>query len=506
MIMKLRLSDRARTKLAEKYLDLAERYPNFNWGPVRSFRRIRESQRRRAENAFQRSRAPEGAELSFLYFRLIEVFHLEDFGQLYSGLVRLLPGLVDHPIYESFSSDFAHRSQSLEGTSWEKVGYLTRDDAPVLATLDAHRKIPGLPEEVRSVAVEVYKVLPSIYAVTFDVYLNGTATERLNQLHDKRYLPAIRFHRTIPLKRLGGKVLLGGRSESNPNEAMEREILDWSDKLRSGVERCIRPYLRGYFSRQSAGGVARLPAVEVFALSGTPAEQEAFDRWASEARSWLNAFGLSRINRARRSGGIIFSEPREREGGQWPQRLVVLREESLRSIDLDEYEGDESSAIMEHTGESLDALTPAIVLKQYLAAIERQVEKLRTAALGSMRSSRGLNKYIGQGNRIHQESHLLDRLSMEFTQERPLLEHTTDGTDAEQRSIELRIEFLRRQLTYVSSTFSEYLALRNMTANYRLQWYVLVLSVIATVASVISVIVSWPNIKEFISDVFGITL
>jgi len=245
--MKLRLPEHIRARIAEKYLDWAEAFPGFNLGPARSLRIIREHHRSRSEDAFTRSRAPNQTTLKFSSIRLFEVFHLENFDQLYDGLVKLLPGLTESPVHKRFVSEFDHQSRSLSGTSWQKVGYLTRDRMPFLVGLDAHRKIPDLPEDVWLIEVDLHRILPSIFAVTLDVLLTDSATERLVEMQSRRYLPRILFHRIIPLKRLGQGIHLGGHSESNPEDEMKRVISGWLDKLRSEVERCIKPYLNGYF-------------------------------------------------------------------------------------------------------------------------------------------------------------------------------------------------------------------------------------------------------------------
>ena len=121
--MILRLPDHLRARLDQKYLDWAERLPPTNWEPVRTLRSMRERQKNNYEEAYKRSRPPEGLALNFSAFRLFEIFHLESFDQLYNGLVKLLPTLIDHPTRQGFSSDFRSQSQTLSGTSWQKLGY-----------------------------------------------------------------------------------------------------------------------------------------------------------------------------------------------------------------------------------------------------------------------------------------------------------------------------------------------------------------------------------------------
>jgi hypothetical protein len=165
---------------------------------------------------------------------------------------------------------------------------------------------------------------------------------------------------------------------------------------------------------------------------------------------------------------------------------------------------------------------------EYLQLIERTIEKIRTVAVRSMKSPQKFKLYLQQSIDIHQQSHLLDRLSLELADQRNLLEYEMKGLEAltssfpgqadvnlkdnALQSIDWTKDFLTRQLSYVRNAFSEFVALRNTSVNYSLQRYVLWLSVIATVASVIgtvaaiiSVIVSWTAVKQFLNEVMGIT-
>ena len=100
------MPDKIRVFLSKKYLDWAETLPKFNGSFVMNLQHIREHQRSRSEDEFKRSRPPEGTEIEHLYFRLIEIFHIEEFDKLLEGLIRLFPGLQDDCRNKDFSGDF----------------------------------------------------------------------------------------------------------------------------------------------------------------------------------------------------------------------------------------------------------------------------------------------------------------------------------------------------------------------------------------------------------------
>jgi predicted HTH domain antitoxin len=86
---------------------------------------------------------------------LLEEFHLESFPQLYDGLVKLLPGLIDHPMSRNFSSEFDLESRSLRMSSWGSIGYIFRDKKPFLVGFNVHKIIPDLPKEAWFIEVEL---------------------------------------------------------------------------------------------------------------------------------------------------------------------------------------------------------------------------------------------------------------------------------------------------------------------------------------------------------------
>jgi hypothetical protein len=524
--LKLRLPDQYQIKLGQKYLELAQKFPRIKWGPFESLRVIRHFQTTGSEDAYARSRAPEGAALEFSHFRLLEVFHLESFPQLYDGLVKLLPGLIDHPMSRNFSSEFDLESRSLRMTSWRSIGYVFRDKKPFLVGFDVHRIIPDLPKEVWFIEVELQKILPSIYVLSFDVYLTGSATDHLTEIQRRHHLPVIRFKRIIPLMKLGNTFHLGGHSESSARDEMEREILTWSDNLRDRVEQCFRPYLSGYFTNEKRGGEARLPAIEVYALTGAPEQKDKFVKWAESARFWLESFGLDHRMDMYSNESLSFSWPRENMfGGSWPNRLVISREPYLKTVKIDRYGNDEKAALIERIKYSLRALTPAVVMNEYLGSFERNLEKLRTVSVTDRKSTKRLKTYLRHSRSIHHESQLLDRLSLEVAQQKVLFDRQLRGLEellsnfpGEETetlrgtilsSVDARVAFLNSQVSHIRNSFSEFLEITNMTVNYSLQRQVFWLSLIATlatvvgtVAAIISVIVSWGAIKQFFTDVF----
>ncbi len=99
------VSDKLRLKLGKTYLKLFNWLPQFRGGFVRSFQDISEHHKNQAIETYKSSRPPKEVSLEFLYFRIMEVFNLEDFDQLPEDIFRLFPDLKD---------DFFNRFSAVE--------------------------------------------------------------------------------------------------------------------------------------------------------------------------------------------------------------------------------------------------------------------------------------------------------------------------------------------------------------------------------------------------------
>jgi hypothetical protein len=518
--MKLRIPEKVRIALARKYLDWSESLPEFGGGWIREFQDLRRHQREMSDEDYKRSRPPEGTTVEYLSVRLVEVFHLEDFDKLRDGLMRLLPKLASEISARNFSEEFARRADSISGTSSQMLGYLVRNKGTLLLGFSPYREIHDLPPEVRGIEIELFKILPAVYALSFDVHLTDEATKRLISLQDRRYLPTARFEKLVPWRAWDG-----GMTENFPQHEMRSAVLGWLEELRGRIEGCIRPYLSGYFTRHFSGRTARLPAIEAFAIKGAPEEAAAFDTWAKDARAWAESLGFRFTYRAYRDERQFFIPSRdewERERETAAHRLIVLWEPYLKSIDPSRVERDERAAIRNQLRYTMRALLQRIVLVEFLDAVEKNVERLRRVSFGSMTARRRLGTYFKLSNTVQRETMLLNRASLEFEQNKSLvsshmqelrdLKEVGGGSDKERpgglagdsvREIEYRINLLNTQLAHIRNSISEFLELQNMDALYRLQRYVFWLSIIAALAAVVGVAAGWPNIKELWRDLSG---
>ena len=455
------------------------------------------------------TRPPEGTEIEYLFFRLFEMFHIEDFERLKNNLLKLLPGLESDFPHANFKTDFQRSAEMGGAGGWRKLGMITRKGEPY--PFEPSIVMPELPEEVKIITIELHQILPSIFTVTLDVHLTEKATAQLVSLQSQRFLPRVRYEKLIPLGMFGL-----GRSEENAATIMNEKIFEWHEQLRSKVEACFRPYLAGYFMRSLSDGTSQLPAIEVYAFKGVPEGDEAFIKWKEESYHWWRSLGFKFYDYDYyRTNNFLFAWAEDRETTSRPaHRLVALWEPSLRSVDpksLGSNLSDETieklkdNAVIEDLTDALSAMLPGIAILRLCAVIRSNVEKFKHLALATIATSRRMKKYIALNYVVQREAMLLKRVELEFEEAKVWVggsgfarlpftgETTKEDKDPNLRddtlsAIERNIKQIKEQLDYIAASFSGYLATRNMEVMYRLQWHIFWFTVIVTIATIIGVI------------------
>lgn len=262
--MKFKIPDNIRVFLSSKYLNWAENLPEFGGSFIAFLQHIRKDKRRQSEDEHKRSRSPEGTEIEYLYFRLIEMFHFEEFRKVEEGLIRLFPGLQGNKIKnENFSTFFERFADPIDTGGMQEIGYIFRElKKRGFFPFNILRVMKNLPQDVDHIVVNLHKFLPSLIVISFDIYLTNKSTEYLVNLQKKYYLPRLRLNNLIPWK------IKDGYSEESAETVRIEDILGWIENLRNGVEKCIKPFLNGYFMQQNYEKKSWLPAIEVYGIKG----------------------------------------------------------------------------------------------------------------------------------------------------------------------------------------------------------------------------------------------
>jgi hypothetical protein len=361
-----------------------------------------------------------------------------------------------------------------------------------------------LPSEFVRAAVRLHKILPSAFAVTIDILLAPSLTDDLNRLQSSAYLPPVWFDSYIPWGlRIHRRAW--GSAEFAIQQAVQRRLVE----LRSGIEKVLSQYISGYFTEQNLGNSpVVLPAVEIFGLKGTPKEPEKFSEWLASAHGWLESFGTTRMSIdwfGFRDAEMLFV----REPVDWnddfvpPYRLFLLEQESTDA---------QIEKLPFRIEDVLDAVLPFITLGEFLDRTETTIERLRRKVYQRLQQ-KSRQRMLGADFRlnalIEYESMLLLRFDTEVRQSEDDLKRKArvlrqfQNIENPQRNLadelperlKRQTEFLKPHLELSSRLFSNYVSLKNLSANYRLQGWMLFWTIIVSVATFVSL---WPQILDVI--------
>jgi hypothetical protein len=257
--------------------------PRFRGGPIGQLQDIVERNRSDALNAQKQSRPPDGARIEFRHFRLIELFSIEDFDRMSGGLRTVFSGPSRYPRPDHLD-EFEDRADDLRAGGWTAVVTLIRSGNPFFWAGQA-RRMPDLPEEVDHISLTAHKLLPSLIAITADVFLTDKATDNVRRIQEDLYLPEITFRYWNPRR------WLHGFSTKLPESISIEAVLLWIDGLRSRVETLLQPFFKGQFLSKRDPSRSRLPAIETYYLVNVPFGP-GLAPWKGSARNWWRSLGF----------------------------------------------------------------------------------------------------------------------------------------------------------------------------------------------------------------------
>jgi len=186
--------------IAEQLLDIVEALPRFNSGFIKYLQQMRGLERKRAEEDRSAVQLPEGAKLTLAALTLYQVYPIEEF----ETITKSILSTFGREVYDSSSGtlkELRGEEAMLWGSSQRVVGHLSHNKSGFYFPV-AHRYVKGLPRRTKHIAVEILRVVPSTFIVSFEVQLEASVSEQLNAIHSARYLGETQFRYWIPLGNL----------------------------------------------------------------------------------------------------------------------------------------------------------------------------------------------------------------------------------------------------------------------------------------------------------------
>jgi hypothetical protein len=296
-----------------------------------------------------------------------------------AGLRQLFPSDF---AYGDPLSEFKNTATGLNASGSRALGFLVRTRNSLLPL--KQKVISDLPECVDRAFVKLHKILPSAFAVTVEFILDQKFSDELKRLQSIRRLPPVRFRHYIPW---GWRV--HNRVEGSAEYEIQRSVTDRMTQLRVSLEQVIAPYIHGYFASQRfEDWPTRLPAIEIFTLTGAPNETIAFSKWLDGAIDWLETYGTSRPSFlwfGYSNNKIVFTCEPSNFLRTYPAqyRLFVLGEESTDSSGAD--------SLVFRLDDTLSAIVPFVALVEFLDRTEIAVAKLRQQVYERLRGAGDAN-------------------------------------------------------------------------------------------------------------------
>jgi hypothetical protein len=254
----------------------------------------------------------------------------------------------------------------------------------------------------------------------------------------------------------------------------------------------------------------RLPAIEVFILKGAPTKPEEFNKWINNHLSWWTSLGFNFQRDIFCDEERAYIWPSTRNTRLTPTHRFIVREnEGLAGV---------------QTKETLNGLVVGLTLVELLRLIEKNIESFREQAF--KRKPWSLKSSIRLNEKIQNEAMMLERIIMEFNQNKPWIEYTMSGV-RDYKSLNLRIQddlrttlvkgidfstrFLGEHISFVKKRCDGYLATVNIAVMYRLQkrglWIAILGALFTAVAAPIAVTETyneWDKVKELWHLILGV--
>jgi len=477
-----RLTDRLRLALAKKYLDWAEMLPEFRRGLISHLQRIRKYQHEEAIRSLELSRLPKGLNFRYPLCIQMELFPVEIFDTLHSAIARLFPDRSSL----GGGRDFIRRAApSLFADVYIHAGILVRESKRLFVPPTA--TVRALPPEVEYISIDVYKVLPSAFVACFCTFLNDRAMANLYEVMNRTYFPATRFKRWVPFWPRGI-----AHSETPADLVREASVLGELLRLRISIEDVIGRYFQGYFLMRGKRESPRLPAIERFDLLCVPSEGEEL-RWGWGAALGLD-YGTISFNGYRENKQIFIFSSEARWRLPVAHRLIVFHDATEDPRAQDEL-------LHSPADGPVVTITQDIAVLEFLKRIKRAVEALRVRIYRRLAGSsllRGFPEDIRLHRHLQKESLLLNRLALEIEQGEKLYGSQSSplasfqpihrrrkgdlGKESSER-IHFQLDTISKHIDFVTKSFSEYVATRNMGLMY-------VLTVVATLATILALIIA----------------
>jgi hypothetical protein len=338
--------------------------------------------------------------------------------------------------------------------------------------------------------------LPSLFAVTADVFLADEATNRLRSVQSAYYRPEVTFHHWNPRKWLN--LYSTKRSEAIASEA----VTTWIGGLRHRIEVLLRPYVSGHFLDTPNKENSRLPAIETYRLINVPLGLDS-DRSKPRPTGWWSSLGF---------------DPSGLRSYESTDKLLSWTESGFcRFARLCLAKPPEAEPFIEYVDTGLlNDMLSAFAILVLIDSQEVNLVRLRRGAYRRLIFGvrfRGLHRDIRDVQELTRRSLVMKRLEVEFEGAKDLItrqmKHLSDmvnsanpnrppmGLDsALMKGIDWKTKLVEQHVTLLKEAFAEHVSVLNIRLMYRLQLAIFWLILVYTILTFLAVVVVWPQLDQ----------
>ncbi len=465
-----------------KILDLVDNLPKFRGGIVASLQTIRDHQRRISTKEFENRKAPEGSFINLKELIMVATFEFEEFRIIQNGFKRLFP---KNEKILNFIKDLKNKENDIHELSWHNIGIVSSDREKFFPYTMV---INELPECVEYIHLTYHRIMPSFVAVFFIFELKQDFSDRLRQIQDKEHLSPVIFKKLWPIHKLHHSYSMGG-GKSGACEAIELELTKKKDELKKWVENNLK---------WNTAKSQNISFVDVYEITGNPNEIDELKKWKESNRGWLADYGIMTHGFNTFNGdGLIYC----RENSSLSNCEIIVKFET---------------ADKSHYGDFFEfkARSTAVISALYtvIDKYRNKLEKLRALGFKSLNKvNRGLLK---QGTKIQELKKLItliNRVEHETTHSKHWIISSIseigpicDGKGEEiclgdlvVDNISHHIELIKTSANIIDTGLTNYISVQSIYVMYKLQRWMFVLSIVVTIATIVSVLTGWEKLKDF---------
>lgn len=482
--------DNFKLKISTKILDFVEGLPRFRKGTISSLQDIRERQKKWSSKEFTKRTAPKDSSISLSETTLILTFEHEEFNSVIKGLDNYFP---KNEKIQKFITSLKESIDNLHASSWINLGYIAREQGVYLPDVAVDE---SLPLDVKSVSLSFYRILPSVACIIFEFQLDESISKKLSKLQDKVYLGPVEFKNLWPLNSIHH-----GYSMGRGNDSAIRAIDNKKDSVRAEIEAWIK---KGFNWKPRT--MDAVSYIDVYRVSGNPVDVGERRDWTNENSGWLNEYGIDPNGFDALEGkDFLVSKPRFND-----RKYIV-------SDVIAKFGSNSESKFGDVLVYKVRAIAVSATILNVIGKYRNKIELLRGHGFKNLYKRKKLTRR-NQFNiqELKRTIVIITRLEHEINQSGHWVAHSISEVGElidtfEKEAVNLgeltinnakfQLKQIKEAASIIDSGLTNYLSVQSIYVMYKLQKWMFILSIVVTIATVISVLSGWNNLQPLFSAI-----